>query len=544
MEFIIGHHYTKRANIASMTYRQAAPIDDKTLEQLSRYSPLLSQLLFNRGLLDIATTEKFLNPDYEGGLHDPFLMRDMEKGVKRILAAIAAKERIAIYSDYDCDGIPGAVVLFDFFNRIGHTNFTVYIPHRHYEGFGFNPKAVQKLHDDKVSLIITIDCGSGDAAAIATAGELGIDVIVTDHHEIPSPEPPALALINPKLNDQYPFPYLCGSGVVFKLVQALLARGDFKLPVGFDKWLLDMVGVATIADMVPLIDENRILAHYGLIVLRRSRRPGIHRLFRIAGGNQARATEDDIGFTIAPRVNAASRMEAPETAFHLLTATTDEMADEYARHLEALNQKRRSEVAVISRKLNRQIKLLTELPPVLVFGNPEWRPSLVGLVAGNLAEAHQRPAFVWGRDGNGVIKGSCRSGGAVSVIDLMTAVKDKLIEYGGHHQSGGFSLEQARVHTLGEALSAACLTLKVQSFETTLPLVEAEFSLDDVDTTLVKELDLLAPYGPENKKPIFLFRQVRPLKVLVFGRAKEHTKLIFETKNGLLEAICFFKTTA
>ena len=269
-----------------------------------------------------------------------------------------------------------------------------------------------------------------------------------------------MALINPKLDDGYPFPYLCGSGVVFKLVQAVIARGDFDLPVGYDKWLLDMVGVATIADIVPLIDENRVLAHYGIIVLRKSRRPGIRRLFQVAKGNQARATEDDVSFTVAPRINAASRMEAPETAFQLLTAVKDEEADEYVRRLEALNQKRKSSVAVISRKLNQQIKKLIELPPVLVFGNPEWLPSLVGLAAGNLAETHQRPAFVWGRDGNGVIKGSCRSGGTVSVIDLMTAVKDELIDYGGHHQAGGFSLEQARIHTLGEALSNACLALQ------------------------------------------------------------------------------------
>jgi len=525
-----------------MTYHLAKLIPRAVSNRLGQYPPLLRQLLFNRNITKVSEVEKFLNPDYEKDLHNPFLMPDMEKAVSRILKAIATKERLAIYSDYDSDGVPGAVILADFLTKIGHTNFIVYIPHRHYEGFGFNSLAAKKLHNDKVTLVVTIDCGSSDGDAVAAAKKLGLDVIITDHHEVSEPAPKALALINPKLNDQYPFPYLCGAAVVFKFIQAVTLRGDFDLPLGFTKWLLDMVGIATIADMVPLRDENRVLAHYGLIVLRKSRRPGIRHLFKLARGNQSIATEDDVGFVIAPRINAASRMGSPKTAFSLLRATTDETAHEYAKQLEKLNQKRKTEVALISRQLNQQIKKLPELPLVLVFGNPEWPPSLAGLSAGKLADTHQRPAFIWGRDGNGVIKGSCRSGNSVSVVDLMTAVKGELIDFGGHHQSGGFSVEQARIHTLREKLNNAYSELKATAtIKQPALMVDCELSLNQVDDALIKTLNCLSPYGAENKSPIFLFKSIISARVEGFGRGNEHTKLIFTTGQGQLEAVCFFK---
>ena len=525
----------------SMKYRLADPVPELISEKLAQFDTLSRQLLYNRGISEREVAESFLQPNYDTDLHDPFLMRDMETAVTRILKAIESGERIAIYSDYDCDGIPGAVVLHNFFTKIGHANLTNYIPHRHYEGFGFNKGAVEKLADDSVDLIITVDCGTTDHEALTAAKVAGIDVIVTDHHEIPEIEPDCLALLNPKVQDAYPFTELCGAGVAYKLVQGIIARGKFEIPKGWEKWLLDMVGVATIADMVPLTGENRVLAHYGLTVLRKSRRPGLQHLFRVTKGSQKYATEDDVGFTIGPRVNAASRMDTPEAAFHLLTTTDEAEAGEQAHALEQLNNERKGVVAAMSKELKKKVAAQNDLPAVLVFGNPDWRPSLVGLAANSLAEQHSRPAFIWGRDGNGVIKGSCRSEGSTSVLGLMRAVADDLLEHGGHHFSGGFSVSDQAIHTLSEKLNSAHAALGSDVQITEVPTADAVLTLEDITPKLLRELRSLAPYGVGNDKPLFLFTDIKPREVGVFGKTKEHTKLVFDTLTGPREAIQFFK---
>ena len=302
-----------------------------------------------------------------------------------------------------------------------------------------------------------------------------------------------------------------------------------------------MVGVATIADMVPLVDENRVLARYGLTVLRKSRRPGLQHLFQKTRASQQYATEEDVGFTIGPRVNAASRMDTPEDAFHLLSTTDEVEAGERVRHLEKLNNERKAQVAVMSKELNKRLKNTEELPAVIVMGNPDWRPSLVGLAANKVAEAHKRPAFVWGRDGNGIIKGSCRSDGSVSVVKLMETLHDDLLEYGGHHFSGGFSVPDDKIHTLGEALNAAHASLGAAAAIDEVLTADAELTLEQVGDSLIKTLEAASPFGTGNEAPLFLFKTVVPSEVTTFGKGNEHTKLLFDTKGGKLEAIHFFK---
>lgn len=501
-------------------------------------SRLQADLLHNRNVAPSEVAD-FLAPNYETQLHDPMLLHDMEAACIRIEAAIDAKQHIAIFADYDCDGIPGAVVAHDFFTAAKHDNLTIYIPHRHYEGFGLSVEAVEKLHTQNVSLIITIDCGSTDVTAVERANELGIDVIITDHHEPGAVLPPAIAIVNPKLGS-YPFTDLCGAAVMFKLAQALIARRDYDVVPGYEKWWLDMVGVATIADMVPLRGENRVLAHYGLQVLRKSRRPGLQQLLKKANTNQLTLTEEDIGFAIGPRVNAASRMDTPEDAFHLLTATDLVEASERVMHLEQLNQSRKTAVSLMTKELHKRMEQLEEIPAVIVLGNPEWRPSLVGLAANKLAEEHGRPAFIWGRDGNGVYKGSCRSGGATSVVTLMRAIPDVFLEYGGHHVAGGFSVTDAGIHTFGDALNQAYADLKEQVFVKEEVVIDYELRLEDVNQLLINELKVLAPFGAANPKPLFAFKRVAPLKVEQFGKTKEHLKLVFGTETGNIEAISFY----
>jgi single-stranded-DNA-specific exonuclease len=519
------------------------PITLAARTELASYDLALQQLLFSRGITTKAAAEAFLNPNYETELHSPLLLHDMAKACSRIKDAMQKGEQIAIFSDYDCDGIPGAVVLHDLFKVLAYEHFTNYIPHRHYEGFGLGTTAIDKLAEAGTKLIITIDCGTNDHEAVVHAKSLGIDVIITDHHEPGSELPPAVAIINPKLGT-YPFPHLCGAGVAYKLAQAILATTEHSVAPGREKWWLDMVGVATIADMVPLVGENRVFAHYGLTVLRKSRRPGVQQLLRKARIDQRYLTEEDIGFTIGPRINAASRMDAPEHAFQLLTATDEGEASMHVDRLEKLNNERKGNVAQMTKELHHRLSELSELPPVLVLGNPLWRPALVGLAANKLAEEYRRPVFLWGRDGNDVIKGSCRSGGGVSVVRLMEAAGDIFHEHGGHHMSGGFAVKEDHVFTLSELLNQAYVDLGSEAAVPLERVIDASLSLDAVFGPLRNALTALAPFGTGNPKPLFAFERVTPASVSVFGKAEEHLKLVFATESGSLEAIAFFSKPA
>jgi single-stranded-DNA-specific exonuclease len=474
-------------------------------------------------------------------MHAPELLHDMQAACARVQRAMKNNERIAIFSDYDCDGIPGAVVLHDYFKAVGYSNFQNYIPHRHYEGFGLSTKAIDSLKKDGVTLIITIDCGTTNVDEVAYGNALGVDSIITDHHEPAATLPDAVAIVNPKLGT-YPFTELCGAAVVFKLAQALLNQGGHTLVEGREKWWLDMVGVATIADMVPLIGENRVLAHYGLQVLRKSRRPGLQALLKQAKADQRYLTEDDIGFTIGPRVNAASRMDTPEDAFYMLAETDVQKAGERVQHLEKLNTERKSMVAQMTRELHKRLKTMEDIPPVLVMGSPEWRPSLVGLAANKLAEELARPVFIWGTDGNGTYKGSCRSGGGASVVTLMNAVADVFIEHGGHHVAGGFAVKDADIFTFGEKLVAAMNDLGEKALVKEEVVIDAELQLSDVNQLLFTQLTALSPFGAGNPKPLFSFTNVIPDSVELFGKTKEHTKILFQSDTGKVEALTFFHT--
>lgn len=528
-------------------YIEGASVPQEVNEALASFSPLARILFYRRGITDELTAERFLNPDYEKHLHDPFLLTDMEKATARVLLAMRNNEHIVIYSDYDCDGIPGGVVLHDFFEAIGYTNFENYIPHRHFEGYGFNVDAVDKLKQRETSLIITVDCGIVDHEATKRANELSIDVIITDHHEPSASLPPAYAVVNPKRDDAYPFKGLCGAGVAYKLALAILTRGrasgKITLKEGMEKWWLDMVGLATIADMVPLQGENRIFAHYGLAVLRKSPRPGIQQLLRKAGSSQHHLTEDDIGFTIAPRINAASRMDTPEDAFHMLRTKDEGEAGAHVAHLETLNNERKGVVAAMTKEAKHRLHLLPEMPSIIVMGNPEWKPSLVGLVAGSLATEYVRPVFLWGRDGKGIIKGSCRSGGTMSTLRLMEHASDAFLGFGGHHVSGGFSVADDKIHILADALAESYTHLGETPNEADLlTVIDANLTLADINHSFMRMLVSFAPFGEGNQKPLFRFASVLPDRVEIFGKAKNHTKLRFTTEHGMLDAIAFFRT--
>jgi single-stranded-DNA-specific exonuclease len=530
--------------------------------ELSLYPELLRTLLFYRGVDSAAAALKYLNPHFENDTHDPFLMKDMDKAVVRILKAIENKEKIIIYSDYDADGVPGAVVLSDFFKKIGVINFEVYIPHRHLEGFGLNKEAIDSFKGKKATLLITIDCGITDVDEITHAQSLGIDVIVTDHH-LPitnsrmatsadddvdshclSIIPPACAILNAKQEGcGYPYKMLCGSGVVFKLVQAILQKNRFGLKDGAEKWWLDMVGIATCSDMVSLQGENRVLAYYGLKVLRKSPRLGLMKLLRKMNVSQTDITEDDIGFMIAPRINAASRMGVPMDAFNLLSTTDEIEAGIFTDHLHSINEERKGIVAGIIKELYKRItdRLDYETHPVLVIGDPRWKPSLLGLAANTLMEKYKRPVFLWGREDGTEIKGSCRSDGSVDLVEMMQEVPTGVLtHFGGHAMSGGFSVERDSIHHLEEHLHAAYLKKKKDKNLEQI-FIDARLSLDDVTWQTFQNLEKMMPFGLDNAKPIFLFEDVTVGTVRQFGKKTDHLELVFRnTAGNKVTAIGFF----
>ena len=512
-------------------------------------SELVRSLLLKRGIESEDAISAFLEPDYAAHTHSPFLFPDMERTIERIFRALEATERIAVYADFDCDGIPGAALLFDFFRKIGYANFEVYIPHRDREGYGFHIEAIEYLAARGTSVIITVDVGIAAHAAVLHARDKGIDVIVTDHHELsPSGLPPAFAVLNPKYataEAAYPCIDLCGAAVAFKLVQGLLMEGKkrgmpnfCRIPDGWEKWLLDYVAIATIADMVPLLGENRVLARYGISVLRKSRRVGISALCNRLRLRKEELTEDDIGFYIAPRINAASRMDEPDLAFRLLTTNDASEADALAAQLERLNTRRKALVGVIVREAKRRVhERFDKNDRVVVLGDPEWKPALLGLAANSILEVRGGVVCMWGRDARGNLKGSCRSDGDISFMELFSAAPEAVVEFGGHTASGGFTVSHDRVHLLQDALSAAAERIS-SNRQAGLPAGQAGeierqtgFSdltapLSQISLSLYREVSQLAPFGVGNPKPIFLVSDTFVSSMRRFGKEENHIELM------------------
>lgn len=514
------------------------------MQFMQKYGELLRTLLEKRGIVDEVQAENFLNPDYARDFHDPFLMRDMEKACVRLFEATEANEKIIIYADYDCDGIPGAVILVDLLKLINYTNFEVYIPQRNSEGYGLNLEAIKQFADKGVKLLITVDLGITAVGEVAQAEVDGIDVIITDHHIPPATLPRAYAILNPKVDD-YPEKMLCGSGVAFKLVQGFLKKyGEyFKVREGAEKWMLDMAGLATLSDMVPLTGENRAIVYFGMKVLRKSPRPGLQKLLAKMSIDQRYLTEDDVGFMVTPRINAASRMDDPMRAFELLSTTDEVQGGILAAHLTKINDERKSIVKGIMRDVNKKLEK-RDSGDVIVIGNPEWKIGVLGLVAGKIADEYNKTVFVWGKDESEFIRGSCRGGGMVSVVELMTDAKDAFIEFGGHDQAGGFKVATDKIHFLEEALNQSYKKV-ARKDATSGPEFDIKSDLSLVNMKNWKEIEKMSPFGLANTKPSFLFEGIKIENIKKFGKngSGEHLEIMFSDPNKkVAKAISFFST--
>lgn len=509
---------------------------------MQKYGELLGKLLEKRGILDEAEAEIFLNPSYERDLHDPFLMRDMERACVRLYEAIDNKEKIIIYADYDCDGIPGAVIMHDLFKLTGYQNYEVYIPERNSEGYGLNLDAIKSFKDKGATLIITIDLGITAVEEVAQAEVLDMDVIITDHHLPHEVLPRAYAILNPKVDD-YPEKMLCGAGVIFKFAQGFIKKyGEyFKIKDGAEKWMLDMAGLATLSDMVPLTGENRAIAYFGMKVLRKSPRPGLQKLLAKMNIDQRHISEDDVVFMVSPRLNAASRMDSPMRAYELLSAESMSVAGPLADHLSKINDERKNIVTQIMREVHKKLDK-REQREVIVLGSPEWRVGVLGLVAGKILDELERPVFVWGKDENDAIKGSCRSDGSVSVVELMTHAREAFVDFGGHELAGGFTVESEKIHFLEEHLCVSYAKVKREKNNNDLNH-DVHADLGAVNMKNWREIEKLAPFGYGNPKPMFMFDGAQIEKIKKFGKngSGEHLEIIFSDASGAkIPAVAFF----
>lgn len=527
-----------------MTLQTLAEITDGIEQELSSYSQLTRRLLVNRGITERDEAFAFLNPSYEDHSHDPFLLKDIDKAIERIYQAIQKNEKIAVYADYDCDGIPGAVIMHDFFEMLGYSNVVIYIPDRHKEGYGLQKESLAKLFSEGVALVVTVDLGITNIAEVDFCNTHGVDCIVTDHHLVGGEVPRAYAVVNPKQKEcGYPDPMLCGSGVAFKLVQAFLKRyaDVFSVPVGKEKWLLDMVGLATLSDMVPLVNENRIFAYYGLMVFKKTRRPGLLHLLKKSGVKLQHLIEDDITFMVTPRINAAGRMDHPKHAFQLLSLQDPAESFEKAVMLEKYNTERKN---LVKKIMKQALAKLADRPKasVIVLGDRTWHIGVLGLVASRLVEEFDVPVFVWGGDEEtDSLKGSCRGNATVNMVELMRVCEDCFTNFGGHEEAGGFSVDVRHVHTLSEALVSAYEDLKQEKSQEKVYEYDTELSLSDVGFGTYKEISRLAPFGVGNPKPVFLFRDVVIQQVKVFGKQNEHLELLVGNDSGAQsKAIAFF----
>ncbi|MFH1979108.1 MAG: single-stranded-DNA-specific exonuclease RecJ [Patescibacteria group bacterium] len=502
-------------------------------------SPDLEKQLLSAKKIQEEDKNIFFEPPYEN-LYNPFDILDMDKAVDRILRAIKESEKIILFGDYDADGVCGTAIFFSFFEKIGFENFDTYIPDRHKEGYGLNEKVIDEFIENKVDLIITIDCGITDFEEIKKLKENNIDTIITDHHLNTGELPPALAIVDSKQKkDKYPFDMLCGAAVAFKVVQALINKGQFNIVPGWEKWLLDLVAIATVADMVPLIDENRTLTYYGLKVLQKTSRVGLLSFFKNAKLRQGFITEDDIAFTIAPRVNIASRMEHANTSYSLLTTKSKEEADWICKQLDSLNKDRRIVVEEILEEINKRLEGQKDVS-VVVEGGEHWNKGVLGLTSYRILEKHNCPVFLWAGGDGEEIKGSCRSDGSVSLVELMEKIPEGiLIEFGGHAFAAGFSICEGKTGEFKKEITKAFLKMDKKEVEDDL-LIDKEARLEEINWSFLETIEKFAPFGMGNDRPVFLFKDVEVFGSKMFGNGEIHLQMDFKVENRVLQSIGFF----
>lgn len=469
-------------------------------------SPLVAHLLLSRGITSETEGDRFLHPELDH-LHDPELLPDMAPAVERLARAVDAGERILVHGDYDVDGVCAAALTTRVL-RVLKANVEPFVPHRRQEGYDLQVETVRRVAAEGVRVIITVDCGTVAFAAAEAARDLGVDLIITDHHEphTGGDLPPAVAVVNPKRpGSEYPFPELCGTGVAFKLCHALVRRLGKETPA-FRTHFLDLLALATCADCMPLTGENRIFVKHGIEMLRKTKKAGLQALMRAAELAPASVNTRSLGFTLGPRINAIGRIDAAEHALKLLLTADEEEAGRLASLLETANRERQQEQEKILQDALRQAERYLD-DRILVLQSPGWHPGIIGIVASKITEALCRPTIMVSVDEEADrARGSCRSVEGFHIFEALDRCREHLIRCGGHRAAAGFDALPANLEPLRLALNAlAEETLPDELLEPCVH-VDAELPLETLDFRLARELSLLEPYGHGNHEPVFVTR--------------------------------------
>lgn len=518
-------------------------ITDAGTELKEKFHPVILQLLTNRGIIEADKIEKFFSLDYDADVHDPFLFADMEKAMERIAQAKEKKERLAIFGDYDADGVTATALLYEALTDMGFENIIAFIPDRQTEGYGMNETAIKYLADEGATLIITVDCGITNITEVEKARSLGLDVIITDHHYVPKNLPQAVAIINPhQENCGYPFANLAGVGVAFKFAQALYIKFSAD-KIERLKWLLDLVVIGTVADCVPLVGENRVLTKYGLVVLSKTRRVGLLEMFkigRIAIDENRIPDTQKIGFQIAPRINAAGRMDHASIAYDLMIEKNAVKACVMALEIEDKNKKRQK----ITKEIVREVRALAEnsfKDRKLVFAsNEHWQVGILGLIAGRVAEEFNKPTAVFQKQSDFFV-GSFRSIDQVNIVEALEKCSDLLIRYGGHSQAAGAQVKAENMEKFYERLSGLVEEELIGKDITPAIEIDLEVLASEVDWELVDTINKLQPFGEGNEEPVFLMRDLAIADMKVVGNGSKHLKLSLRAQNSpkIFESIGF-----
>jgi single-stranded-DNA-specific exonuclease len=498
--------------------RHVDPGQQTALASLLFISRMTASVLVGRGVTTKEQADRWMSPQ-AAGTHDPFLIPDVEIAVDRLHRAVQTGERICFYGDYDVDGMSATSLYILFFRGLG-ANVCWYIPDRLGEGYGLNESAMARVRSDGATLLVTSDCGTTSHREVEAACRLGIDVIITDHHQGEDLLPPAFAIMNPYRKDsRYPFPGLCSAGLAYKVVQAYATTyGSGRVVV---ESFLDLVALATVADVVPLQDENRYLVRQGLDLISRGVRPGIKALKSVAGVDRT-CTAGTIAFRLAPRINAAGRLAHADLGVQLLTTESEADAHRIAGQLEQLNRERQ---AIEEQTVTQALAAVNpdDLPAALVVASRDWHLGVVGIVAARLVERYHRPAVVIAINEDGIGKGSARSIPGFDLYQALAACRHVLKGYGGHPAAAGLTIEEARLPEFVQGFQRVAAGWSEQHGRDPLLHVDAEVKLMDVGPHAVRELDRLHPFGAGNPEPVFVVRNLAMLDMRVVGDG--HLKL-------------------
>ncbi|KAA3606161.1 MAG: single-stranded-DNA-specific exonuclease RecJ [Calditrichaeota bacterium] len=499
--------------------------------------PIIDRILENRGISP-KEKETYLNPDFSRHQHDPFLMEGMEVAVKRIIQALRKKEHILVFGDYDADGVTATTLLYDFF-REAEANVSFILPHRMVDGYGITPKGVRKAHKRGANLIITVDNGISAVDAVIEANSLGIDVIITDHHKQNGELPPAYVVVNPNQNScSYPFKGIAGVGVAYKVVQAVGSKIWHQERLEkFIRWNLDLVAMGTVADICPMVDENRVFVTYGLQVIGKSKREGIKALLRVTGDPTERIDTQTIGFRLGPRLNAAGRLEAADKALNLLLSKTPEEAMKIANELNKINSRRQEFTA---QGLSEAEEMINPDEKMLIVSSKTWHPGIIGLISGRLTEKYGRPSLVLtlGHE-EGKFAGSGRSIESFDITNAFSQVEELLLSYGGHKQAGGMALTEENLETVKERILDYATTTIEESDLIPIVNIDTEISTEDATMETIEAIKTIGPFGERNRIPVFALRNTRVLNVRTVGYNDQHLKMSVRKNNRFFECIGF-----